>query len=164
VNARRGSSDKKIADLEAELKDVEDSGGAKSVRASNLRAQIDTLRKSVDQNTSERCQENGSQLQEAFSDWIASEAMAEDFKNEGDASRQVFEMAGFFHMYCHIEPSPKTREALTSCFNAFPEKDSERSGEDPHPFVSRRMNRVLLIQPKIRAMLGCPNSEGTHCE
>lgn len=165
VGARRGNANKKIAGLEAELKELEDSGGQSSRKAVILRNQIEESKKSVEENTADRCMESGSQLQEAFSDWLAVESLAEEFKTEGEASRKVFEMAGIMYGFCHKDYAPSTVQAVQKCSASFPPKSDEANQEDEHPFVSQRINRILLMHPKIRAMLGCANDQrGNFCD
>lgn len=127
-----------------------------------------------------------SQIQEAFSDWLAGEVLGLEVENFGknaqgksQAKISSFESFGYFlaadcgnlekDSFKVAEPFLKKMECLP------PEGDgsslmaisgAHARNQDVHSHGADRVERVFLQQPKIRAALGCgpaDKTKGTYC-
>lgn len=166
VNARNGDNKMTIAARLAELKDLRDSGGAGSEQARRLKLEIAELNRENENKSAERCGSSGSQLQEAFSDWMATEAFAEGLPdNETSARKAAFEGTGLFaSLGCYQPPPAKLKAAMSECTEMFPEPEDMGPSDNTHPFSSSRVNRIYMVHPKIKNALGCTQQEGKYCE
>lgn len=132
----------------------------------------------------ERCG-SGSQVREAFADWIATEAEASRYDKEGPPARKrVLHSTAFFAAIgCYSNELNKQVDLLQQCAlvkeppqNPYAAYGSYGSygtgggassdeGADPHPFDADRMDKVFLAHPKIREALGCGQQTGVkHCD
>lgn len=78
------------------------------------------------------------QITESFADWLSSEVVPDYIaRNFPQLSRDQFRI-GY------------SNAGRGSC------EMSNSNGADPHPTQEKRINRILLVQPKIRVQMGCP--------
>lgn len=121
-------------------------------------------------------------LQEAWSDWVASQALADkvsDFQDSQKAKKYAFaSQAFFFSRECEnvaqasLEKVKAETQSQCSYFNKVEEKLAERrskGGDEDreHPAPSRRLNRLIYVQPEIQKALGCKGSSennGSECK
>ena len=125
-----------------------------------------------------------SQMQEAWSDWMAGEVIAKKVKNEKPENKlsMAFESFGFFlAANCNLR-KPKVFEdgkkflrdlnciddenenSLSSTIEAIGQASSERS--DVHNHSVERIEKLFLAHPELREALGCQQkkSKRIHCE
>jgi hypothetical protein len=86
----------------------------------------------------------GEQINESFADWLAGEVLPDYIEK--------------FH------PNLTRQQIRIGYSNAFrgscskPYADDDDDYKDPHPSDEKRINNILLVQPKIREQMGCPSS------
>jgi hypothetical protein len=178
VNADTPKVKENFQKIRRALQAMEASGGQDLPEAKMYR---DILNKADNPETLarlERCGK-GSQVGEAFADWIATEAEASRYDKEGPPARKrVLHSTAFFAaLGCYSNELNKQVGLLQQCalvsvtaqnpygaYNTYP-TSSETSSEDPHPFDADRMDKVFLAHPKIREALGCGEQTGVkHCD
>ncbi len=116
---------------------------------------------------------NNGHTQEAFSDWIASQVIAEkltEIKSSEKAREYAFESQGvFFSTECeNVKQSTSARiQKATgphcSMFGELMEqyKALEPQNSSTHPKTSLRVNKVVLAKPEIQKALGCKPGQNT---
>jgi hypothetical protein len=81
------------------------------------------------------------QITESFADWTLSNVLPEYIsKNHPELTENQYKI-GYSNVF------------RSSCDNTQPNMDY---GQDVHPDLSARINRIILVQPKIRQQMGCP--------
>lgn len=119
-----------------------------------------------------------SQMQEAFSDWIASEVMANKItsaKTPEEGQQIAFEANGFFGaVNCEgfnadIAESARQTMEKAGCRHRGDtmSKDLQNMAthDDPHPEGYSRINRIFMANPAASRALGCQQQSGVkHCE
>jgi hypothetical protein len=132
------------------------------------------------------------QMQEAFSDWLAGEVIAKDAakaKDTQEAKEIAFESTAFFlSVECVAKPS--SADAVKGATQAVdetksdPDQKKEEKAEtkgkkalknletlaeaqgrvgDVHPFGTRRVEKIFLANPVLRKAMGC-EGKGATCE
>jgi hypothetical protein len=124
-----------------------------------------------------------SQFQEAFSDWVAAEVIAQGMgdPSQSDLKTRASESIGFFSglncpkiklgvadykdklmkkLKCEQSTGEdKIYDQITTLTRASARNDDE------HPYTSERMNSIFFSQPILRAAFGCKTpSRYKHCE
>lgn len=116
-------------------------------------------------------------LQEAFSDWVAAEVLAERMRAENDAGKNkafVFESqllglqsecAGFSQEQKEmISKQVRAAGCKPAAVDALFSLDQARDVED-HPSWSRRMSKIYLAKPELQKALRCqPDRKSKSCE
>lgn len=122
-----------------------------------------------------------SQMQEAFSDWIAGEVIGDDMKETPGPAKlgKAFESFGFFlSMECQGQPTVQEREAVAFMKSSGCIEDEtsmlaqlnniqrqSMMSQDVHSHGVDRVEKVFVSQPEIKAALGCEETAGgKHCE
>lgn len=123
--------------------------------------------------------EGRSQMQEAFSDWIASEVIASKITtaaNRQEGQQIAFESNAYFAaLDClsfdlDIANTAKNTLEKAGCLSTRSSrlhKDLEnmRTDDDPHPKSYNRINKIFMANPTTAAALSCQKrSEVKHCE
>lgn len=119
-----------------------------------------------------------SEMQEAFSDWLASQLVSEDVENaakksQAEAQKLAFESQGFFLSFGCFSSVPdlaadvKTQAKKSGCGYEKSEYIKDLSAiynaesKDEHPDMERRVEKIMLANPKVRAALGCSVANGS---
>lgn len=167
--------------LQQELKEeMEDDSPPKSSDASN--ALLGDRRREIEKNYEQmkHCNsfsENGD-MQEAFADWLASQALAEKLVTMQDSQKAreyaFLAQGGFLGIDCEnirhvvdnkieaaLQNNPKCLQDLHE-FTARQKKSAQ--GADTHPATANRVNRIYLSVPQVQKALGCKNvSDAQMC-
>ncbi len=94
---------------------------------------------------------DGDQIGESFSDWMAVEVlptyMEQNYKLTTDQYRNGY--ANARRLICKVDQEGE---------------DQFNTGE--HPAIEKRINRIFLVNPKVRAQMGCPakHPENVYCD
>lgn len=119
------------------------------------------------------------QLQEAFSDWIAGEVVGNDLKNLPSEKRRqyAFESFSFFTgMDCSVsapDSQPQVDQFLNAAGCAEGNNQTLRdintimmnaAQSDSHNHGVERVERLFTAQPQVRGALGCEGEGASHCE
>lgn len=185
VRARMGDIEGARANIYSNIKELKASG------ADENHPQIQDLRGTLERLDSvyvekQACGYMGSdrgpsQMQEAFSDWLASEVMASKVEqateagNTEKARRISFESNGFFaSMNCESFSLDIAAQALSvlhraGCLNRGSqfEKDlmNMQKHEDVHPESHARASKIFMAHPTLVGALGCTKPRGVkRCE
>ena len=122
--------------------------------------------------------EGHSQIQEAFSDWIASEVIGNKIANTSDPQEKqqiAFEANGFFAaLDCRsfdldIRESAKNALEKAGCISrgSMLTKDigNMQLYDDPHPEGYKRINKIFMANPTTANALSCQKDSGVkYCE
>ncbi len=188
VRARVASRSEINSQLEAALQRKKESGAADDdeevLKIKRTQSKLTQLMKDKGACSSLSDSKGKSQLQEAFSDWVAGEVMAKDLVGKSPAAKAqtAYEsMAFFVSMGCgslkaEIYKKAKATSAQLECekiegvttgflddLDVLDETSEE--GRDEHPFDRARVERIFLAQPDLKKALGCQNRDGAkHCE
>jgi hypothetical protein len=134
---------------------------------------LESHKKSLAYLEEQRCQtENGiNQLDESFSDWMASEVIAQsldEIKSPQEKKLRALEASiGFPSMYC-TNLKPPFRQIIQQLKDVYKCPGSvddlglllKKVDKDPHPFSSQRLEKIQLAHPTISNSLGCSANKG----
>ena len=90
------------------------------------------------------------QITESFADWMGAEVLPQyiekNYKLTAEQYREGY--ANVFRVSCWVSP-----------------EISDYNNTDTHPTAEKRINRILLVNPKIRTQMGCPanHPETPYC-
>ncbi|MGZ3804367.1 MAG: hypothetical protein ACXVB4_09175 [Pseudobdellovibrionaceae bacterium] len=90
------------------------------------------------------------QITESFADWMAAEVMPQYIEKNYKLTPEQYR-EGYANVF------------RTSCW-AYPDT-SDNFNWDVHPAIGRRINKILLVNPKLRTQMGCPEKhpENIYC-
>lgn len=122
-------------------------------------------------------------IAEAFSDWIAAEAIAEKIKEIPESSKKKeFAFASQSHFYGTSCPNvlqaslnkvssatkgscPELQEFMKSQASAADHGSKDIYGVDTHPMTDQRIDRIYYGKPEVREALGCKGgNHGQACK
>lgn len=90
---------------------------------------------------------DGDQIGESFSDWMAVEVlptyMEKNYKLTTEQYRNGY--ANARRLICSVQP-----------------EGMGNFGGEPHPPIENRINKIILVNPKVRAQMGCPQKHPTN--
>ena len=123
-----------------------------------------------------------SQIQEAFSDWLAAEVLGQDIKEikDEEKTRYSFESFGFFLAMGCKSGNPAVEKDVTNFMKDMgcipTDNDSTlsqvqtlmnqaNSSRDVHSHSIDRVQKIFISEPHIKKALGCKETAGgKHCE
>jgi hypothetical protein len=94
---------------------------------------------------------DGDQIGESFSDWMAIEVLPiyieQNYKLTTEQYRNGY--ANARRLICSVQT-----------------EEVESLNKDVHPAVEKRINKIILVNPKVRAQMGCPtmHTENIYCD
>lgn len=93
---------------------------------------------------------DGDQIGESFSDWMAVEVLPVYIEQNYRLTIEQYRLgyANARRLICSVQ------------------EDGGRSNRDEHPAIENRINKIILVNPKVRAQMGCPSKhpENAYCD
>lgn len=94
---------------------------------------------------------NSDQITESFADWMGAEVLPQYIEKNYKLSPEQYRegYANAFRIACWAYPDT-----------------SDNFNYDTHPAIGKRINKIILVNPKVRAQMGCPekHSENVYCD
>jgi hypothetical protein len=94
----------------------------------------------------------GDQIGESFSDWLATEVLPDYIESNYKLTPEQYQIgySNTFRATCDVSET----------------ETSQATAPDVHPDDDKRIDRIILVHPKVRAQMKCPpkHSEGIYCD